>query len=65
MEDFHIMGFIGGCFGLFVGIFIVIIIYCTQKEELKISGSYLTYENVIYKKVPEEELENIIVLEMK
>ena len=59
------MFFLGFLVGCLIGIFTVIILYCCQKERIKISGSYLTYENVIYKKVPEEELENIIVLEMK
>ncbi len=65
MEEFNISIFLGFLLGLLIGIFAEVIIYSNEKEEPKISGSYLTYENVFYKKVPEEELENIIVLEMK
>jgi len=65
MEEFNISILIGFLLGLLIGIFAEVIIFSNEKEELKISGSYLTYENVLYKKVSEEELENIIVLEMK
>ena len=63
MEDFSIMGFIGGCFGLLIGIFIILIL--NKGTMPKKSGQYITYENVIYKQVDQEELDKIIVLEMK
>lgn len=62
MEDFNINAFVGFWVGCLFGIFIVIVLYCLQKEEIKISGSYLNYENVLYKKVSEEELDNIIII---
>lgn len=61
MEDFGLMGFLGACFGLIIGIFIILIL---NKESMpKMSGQYLTYENTIYKQVPKEELDDLIIIE--
>ena len=65
MEDFNINAFLGFWAGMIIGIIVVVILYAVYKEKIKISGSYLTYENVIYKQVPQEELDNIIILEVK
>lgn len=62
MEDFGIMGFIGGIFGFIVGIIIIVTL---GNEKPKMSGSYMVYQEKIYQEVPQEELENIIVLEVK
>lgn len=59
MEE--VMTIIGTIFGFLVGIIIGITIF----EQPKMSGSYLTYRNEIYKQVPKEELDNIIILEVK
>ena len=61
MEDFGIMGFVGAVFGFVVGIIIGVMLF----EQPKMSGSYMTYNSKIYKEVPEEELDNIIILEVK
>lgn len=46
---------------------LVVIVYSTMITSKKVqkSGSYLKYKNVIYKQVNQEELDNIIVLEVK
>ena len=62
MEDnFIIIGFVGAIFGFVVGIIIGINFF----EVPKMSGSYMIYNSKIYKEVPEEELDNIIILEVK
>lgn len=63
MEDFTAFGFMGSVLGMLLGVAIIFII--NKANMPKISGSYLTYENVIYKQVNQEELDNIIVLEVK
>lgn len=52
---------IGTMLGFLVGVIIGLIVF----EQPKMSGSYLTYRNVIYKEVPQEELDNMIILEVK
>lgn len=47
------------------GLIIVGITDAVTEPKVKKSGQYLTYENVIYKQVNQEELDNIIVLEVK
>lgn len=65
MGDFTISELIGFCCGLLIGIFIIVGLQVFTEPKAKISGSYLTYENVVYKQVPQEELDNIIILEVK
>lgn len=65
MEDkidyFAVIGFIVIAFGFILGIILGVTVF----EFPKMSGQYLNYRNELYKKVPEEELDNIIFLEMK
>ena len=65
MEYFIYDGMIGLCIGVLIGIGILIGLAIFQEPKVQKSGSYLTYENVIYKQVKQEELDNIIVLEVK
>lgn len=51
--------------GAIAGIILSIVLFNLFVPKIKKSGQYLTYENVIYKQVSEEELDNIIVLEVK
>ena len=64
MDDYE---FMFGSIGLVLGFIFATILFIgvTRGEKPKISGSYLTYDNVIYKKIDEEELDNIIILEVK
>ena len=65
MEDFTIGALIGMCIGAMFGFLLIVIIAIVQEPKVQKSGQYITYENVIYKQVNQEELDKIIVLEMK
>lgn len=65
MEDFIMWGNLGLIIGVIIGILAVVVYSVITTPKIKTSGSYLTYENVIYKQVNQEELDNIIVLEVK
>ncbi len=65
MEDFFMFGNIGLIIGVVIGLAIILITDVVMGPKVKTSGQYLTYENVIYKQVNQEELDNIIVLEVK
>lgn len=58
-------GEFGLILGAIAGFILSIVLFNLFYPKVKKSGEYLTYENVIYKQVSEEELDNIIVLEMK
>ena len=65
MEEFTIGGLIGTMIGTLIGFLLIVIIAIAQEPKVQKSGQYVTYENVIYKQVPQEELDNIIILEVK
>ena len=58
-------GNLGLIMGVVIGLVIIIVADAVTGSKVKTSGQYLTYENVIYKQVNQEELDNIIVLEVK
>lgn len=58
-------GNLGLIVGAIIGLLVVIVYSAMTIPKVQKSGSYLTYENVIYKQVNQEELDNIIVLEVK
>lgn len=65
MEEFTIGGLIGIILGTIFGFLLIVIIAIAQEPKVQKSGQYVRYENAIYKQVPHEELDNIIVLEVK
>lgn len=65
MEEFIMYGNLGLIMGAVVGLLVVIVYSAMTTPKVQKSGSYMTYENVIYKQVNQEELDNIIVLEVK
>lgn len=65
MDEFFLWGTLGLIIGVVVGLIIVIVYSVMTTPKAQKSGSYLTYENVIYKQVNQEELDNIIILEVK
>ena len=65
MDDFMVDLNIGLILGVLLGIVIIVGLYIFGKPKVQVTGQYLNYENVLYKKVSEEELDNIIILEVK
>lgn len=61
MEDVFIVWGVG----FVIGMAIAMLMYNVMVAKVQESGSYITYKDKIYKEVPEEELDNIIILETK
>lgn len=65
MKEFTIGELIGMFLGAISGFLLIVIIAIAQEPKVQKSGQYVRYENAIYKQVSQEELDNIIVLEVK
>lgn len=65
MEDFQGWGITGFITGFIISIVLVAVITNHFESKVKTSGSYLMYENILYQKVNDEDLDNIVVLEMR
>lgn len=49
--------------GFVIGMTLAMLMYNVMVPKIQESGNYITYKDKIYKEVPEEELDNIIILE--
>ena len=50
--------------GIVIGIATAMLMYNVLVPEVYVSGKYVTYKDKVYKEVPEEELDNLVILEV-
>ncbi len=51
--------------GIVIGIAIVMLMYNVMVAKVQESGRYITYKDKIYKEVSNEELDNLVIMEVK
>lgn len=50
--------------GIVIGIATAMLMYNVLVSKVYVSGKYVTYKDKVYKEVPEEELDNLVILEV-
>ena len=50
--------------GIVIGIATAMLMYNVLVSKVYVSGKYITYKDKVYKEVPEEELDNLVILEV-
>lgn len=52
-------------FGFIIGVTLAMFMYNVLVPKIYESGDYVTYRDKIYREVPEEELDNLVIMEVK